>query len=51
MHVMVMWQISPAFACLLLTMMTEAMFSCPKFQNLALCKKKISRHIKLVVHA
>ena len=29
----------------------RAMFSCPKFQNLVLCKKKIFRHIKLMVHA
>ena len=28
-----------------------AMFSSHRFQNLALCKKKISRHIKLAVHA
>ena len=29
----------------------EPMFSSPNFQNLALCKKKIPRHIKLAVHA
>ena len=30
---------------------TEAMFSFLNFLNLALCKKKIPRHIKFTVHA